>query len=143
MKKNLLAASTAALALAVAAPAFAQSAGDMTLGLGIGWVNPEGADGLGGQLDVKDDARPTRTFEYFVADNIGIEILAATPFEHDILVGGTSIGSTKHLPPTLSVNYHVPTNGSITPFFGAGINYTFFFNEKTTSTTTGAPPWTW
>ena len=131
MKKTLLAASAAAMALAIGAPAYAQSKGDMTLGLGIGWVNPPGADGIGGALDGKEDVRPTLTFEYFIADNIGLEILAATPFEHELVVGGSSIGTTKHLPPTISVNYHFPTGGKVTPFVGAGVNFTHFWDEPT------------
>lgn len=125
---------TLALALlttaALAAPAFAQSAGDMTLGFGIGYVNPKSDNGTlaGAKTTIDGNARPTITFEYFVRDNIGIELLAALPFNHHISLNGTEIGSTRHLPPTLSVNYHFPTGGKITPFVGAGLNYTAFFD---------------
>lgn len=115
----------------LAAPVHAQSAGDMTLGLGIGYVNPKSNNGIvaGGATTIDGNARPTITFEYFVRDNIGIEVLAALPFQHDISINGTNIGSTKHLPPTVSVNYHFPTNGPVTPFVGLGVNYTAFFDE--------------
>lgn len=136
MKYAPIAASlAAALALTAAIPASAQSAGDFTLGFGLGFVSPKDDNGslAGGALDtdVDDDVRPTITFEYFIRDNLGIEVLAATPFEHDIKLNGVAAGSTKHLPPTITLQYHVPTAGKVTPFFGAGINYTTFFTEKT------------
>ena len=127
---------TIALALlasaALAAPAFAQSAGEMTLGLGLGFVNPKSDNGTvaGGATVIDSNARPTVTFEYFIRDNLGVELLAALPFKHDISVGGAKAGVTKHLPPTLSLNYHFPTGGAITPFVGLGVNYTVFFEDR-------------
>lgn len=115
----------------LAAPAWAQSAGDMTLGFGVGYVNPKSDNGTvaGGATEIGDNTRPTFTFEYFIRDNIGIELLAALPFKHDIYVGGAKAGVTKHLPPTVSVNYHFPTGGAIKPFVGVGVNYTTFFED--------------
>lgn len=127
---------TLALALlasvALGAPAFAQSAGEMTLGLGLGFVNPKSDNGTvaGGATVIDSNARPTVTFEYFIRDNLGVELLAALPFKHDINVGGAKAGVTKHLPPTLSLNYHFPTGGAITPFVGLGVNYTVFFEDR-------------
>lgn len=122
-----------ALFTALAVPATGQSQGDWTLGVGVINVNPKSDNGTlaGAAVTIDDDTQLSLTGEYFIQDNLGIELLAATPFEHDISLGGTRIGSTKHLPPTLSLVYHVPTNSVITPFFGAGVNYTTFFKEKT------------
>ena len=127
---------TLALALISAAalttPALAQSAGDMTLGLGLGFVQPKDDNGIvaGGTTEIGSNTRPTITFEYFIRDNIGLEVLAALPFKHDIKIGGAKVGTTKHLPPTVSVNYHFPTGGALKPFVGAGINYTTFFEDR-------------
>jgi outer membrane protein len=129
---------TAALALTAAlvtlsGPAFAQSQGDWTLGLGIGNVNPKSDNGTlaGGAATVDSDTRPTITGEYFIRDNLGIELLAATPFEHEVSIAGIgTAGTVKHLPPTLSLNYHFPTNSAFKPFVGVGINYTTFFSES-------------
>lgn len=122
----------ALLALAAATPALAQSKGDWTIGLGLGYVQPKDDNGLlaGAATTIDEDLRPTLTVEYFAWDNIGIELLAATPFEHTATIAGVGTATTKHLPPTLSVVYHVPTAGKFTPFFGAGLNYTVFFSEK-------------
>ncbi|MDI9237476.1 OmpW family outer membrane protein [Lysobacter sp. LF1] len=136
MQKTLL---TGALALAlgaVAAPAFAQSAGDWTLGVGIHSVDPKSDNGklADGALkvDVDSDVKPTLTFEYFVRDNLGVEVIAAWPFEHDIAIDGLgTVGSTKQLPPTVSLQYHFNSKGKVSPFIGAGVNYTAFFSEDT------------
>lgn len=123
---------TAALAL-LSAPVLAQSQGDWTIGVGVGNVNPKSDNGTlaGLGADIDDDTSFIFTAEYFVRDNVGIELLAATPFEHDVSLDGVGgIGSTKHLPPTLSVNYHFPTQSAWKPFVGIGVNYTDFFEEK-------------
>ena len=133
MKKTLIPIAIA-LAFGAAAPAFAQSKGDWTLGVGVHQVNPKSDNGTlaGGTLplDIDSDVKPTITFEYFLRDNLGLEVLAALPFKHDIAVDGVgTVGSTKHLPPTVSLQYHFGT-GKVRPFIGAGVNYTRFFSTK-------------
>ncbi|WP_108861591.1 OmpW family protein [Ruegeria sp. Alg231-54] len=131
---NKLAAMTLSTALvAFAAPAFAQSQGDWTVGVGVGYLNPKSDNGtLAGQkAEIDSDTRPIFTAEYFIRDNLGIELLAATPFKHTVTLGGsTEAGTVKHLPPTLSLNYHFPTNSAWKPYVGAGLNYTIFFDEQ-------------
>src|SRR5690606_38308555 len=100
----------AALSLA-AVPAMAQSRGDWTVSAGVHQVAPKSNNGslAGGTLmvDVKRDIRPTVTGEYFIADKLGIEVLAALPFKHDIDIAGLGrVGSTRHLPPVVSLQYH-------------------------------------
>lgn len=128
-----LSALAATALLALTAPAFAQSQGDMTLGFGLGNVMPKSENGTlaGGAAEVDNDLRPTITFEYFIRDNIGIEVLAATPFEHEVKIDGIGkAGTVKHLPPTLSLQYHFPMGGAFKPFVGAGITYVTFFEEE-------------
>lgn len=122
-----------AASLALTAPAFAQSKGDWTLGVGLVNVNPKSDNGTvaGADADVEDDTALQFTAEYFLTDNIGIELLAASPFEHDINLSGVGFaGSAKQLPPTLSVKYHFTTQSNFKPFVGVGINYTTFFEES-------------
>jgi outer membrane protein len=126
----------------VAAPAFAQQAGEWTFGIGAHQVNPKSDNGslVNGTLDVEvgSNVRPTITAEYFIRDNLGIEVLAAWPFEHDISIAGLGrVGSTKHLPPTVSLQYHFG-NGTVKPFVGAGINYTLFMSEDTEGALAGS-----
>lgn len=141
MKK--ITAFTLATALAsAAAPALAQEQGDMTLGFGFASVMPADKTNttLAGNLSVDDNVRPTLTFEYFVADKIGVEVLAAWPFEHTVSHPALGdIVKTKHLPPTISVNYHFTNKSSVTPFVGVGVNYTTFWDDNAIGLLTGTP----
>ena len=134
----------AALALATS-PALAQSAGSWTFGIGAHQVAPKSDNGtltatpLGDlRMEVGNNARPTITAEYFIRDNLGLEVLAALPFQHDIAVAGVGkVGSTKHLPPTVSLQYHFG-QGKVKPFVGLGVNYTRFFSTKSEGPIAGA-----
>ncbi|WP_172332352.1 OmpW family protein [Mangrovicoccus sp. HB161399] len=131
MKHVMLPAALAAMAACGAGAAAAQSAGDITIGLGVGYVEPAGdnGDALDMDIDVSSSARPTLTLEYFVMDNLGIELLAATPFRHDVDLDGLGqVAAVSQLPPTLTLQYHIPTGTAFTPLFGIGINYTTFFD---------------
>ncbi|MGO3219507.1 OmpW/AlkL family protein [Psychrobacter celer] len=120
--------------------AFAVPAGTWTVAAGAHYVDPKSDNGTlnnGLSVDVDGDVRPTISGEYFVADNVGIELLAAIPFHHDITLtdanGNEVDAKTQHLPPTLSVQYHfdgdnLPMN--VKPFVGVGVNYTTFFKER-------------
>ncbi len=131
------------LALALAAgPAQALEAGDWLLRGGVHYVSPKSDNGslADGALDadVGGNARPSATLTYMATANLGIELLAAVPFEHDIKLNGAKAGSTRHLPPTLSLQYHFEPMGVWRPYVGAGLNYTAFFSEKSTGALEGA-----
>ena len=132
--KKITALTLAALMGSTAAPALAQQQGDMLLGLGLGWIEPDDGSNIaalgGNELGADGALSATVTFEYFVADRVGIELLASWPFTHDLELAGNEIGETKHLPPTLSLQYYFTNKSNITPFVGAGINYTYFFDEE-------------
>ncbi|MDP2716366.1 OmpW family protein [Rheinheimera sp.] len=76
------------------------------------------------------------TFDYRINPNWAVQLIAATPFSHDIKVKGSAIdglkvGKTKHLPPTLLAQYHfMPQHQTFDPFVGVGLNYTVFFDEQ-------------
>lgn len=120
--------------------AFAVPAGTWSIAAGAHAVVPKSDNGTlangAFSIDVDDDIRPTVSGEYFVANNIGVELLAAIPFHHDITLtnsaGDTIEGKTQHLPPTLSLQYHFDGYNlpmQVKPFVGVGVNYTTFFNE--------------
>ncbi|MBL3562277.1 OmpW/AlkL family protein [Rhodovulum sulfidophilum] len=129
MKTSLLAIALTATALAGSA-ADAQSKGDWTFGLGLGYVSPKSDNGTlaGAESHVGDNARPTLTFEYFFADNWGVEVLGALPFKHNINIDGVGKADTLQLPPVVSLQYHFVNSSTVTPFLGAGLNYTTFWD---------------
>ena len=124
--------------------AFAVPAGTWTVAAGAHYVDPKSDNGtvstaLGDfAVDVDGDVRPTISGEYFIADNVGVELLAAIPFHHDFDLNDAAgnpilTGKTQHLPPTLSLQYHFDgynTPMNVKPFVGVGVNYTTFFKEK-------------
>lgn len=138
---------TMALAAALAGGsvmAQAYEAGDFVLRVGAVTVDPDSSSqkiNLPGvpslQADVDDDTQVSIIPVYMFTDTVGIELLAASPFEHDIKLKGKGVdlpaGSTKHLPPTLSLQWY-PRGGKTgwQPYVGLGVNYTIFFDEDTT-----------
>lgn len=126
-----------AMGLAMGSASFsaqAIQAGDMFGRLTITNVKPnDDADAFSGAPavpEVDDDTKPGATFVYMYSDNIGFEVLAALPFQHDITAGGSKIGETKHLPPTFSVQYYFNPQTKVRPFVGLGLNYTTFFQTE-------------
>lgn len=96
-------------------------------------IGPVGGTGVG----VGNDTQLGLTGSYMVAPHWGVELLASTPFEHEITAKGLGgfgvekIGSVKHLPPTLSVQYYfAQPQAVVQPYVGLGVNYTIFFDEK-------------
>ncbi len=49
-----------------------------------------------------------------------------------------TIGDTKQLPPTISVQYHFLPDSNFRPYVGLGLNYTFFFDESTEGALSGS-----
>ena len=148
--KTLAAAAGAAAMLA--APAFAQDAwysadsnGDWLVRLrGLAVIPNEelSANGIpGADASIDTSFVPELDITYFFTPNLAAElILGTTP--HEVsgrgALAGADIGSVWLLPPTLTAQYHVTQLGEWTgsealskvkPYFGAGVNYTIFYNE--------------
>lgn len=143
MKKTLL---TIALLSCTSTVALANQTGDILVRGGLTMVSPDsgksavllsGADS-GLALSAGDDTQLGLNFVYFIDSNWAVELLAATPFDHDIKLhaGGatTLLADTKQLPPTLSALYYFDTGTALKPYVGVGINYTIFFDNSFTST---------
>jgi len=75
------------------------------------------------------------TVDYAFNDQWVLELIAATPFSHDVNgaggLAGNKIADIKQLPPSLVAQYHfLDTSYALRPFIGVGINYTAFFDEQ-------------
>jgi outer membrane protein len=112
----------------------AYQSGDVIVRAGVTSVQPN--DSVTGTLKtlnagVRSDAQLGLTATYMFSDKFGVELLAATPFKHKITANGSKIGETKQLPPTISLQYYPMEAGSAyQPYLGVGLNYTAFFDEK-------------
>ena len=121
------------LAMALPQLALADQAGDFFMRAGSATVRPtEGSDnvlGMGG-FDVSNNTQLGLTFTYMATDNIGVELLAATPFRHKVGLGATgTLATVRQLPPTLMAQYYFfDSQSKVRPYVGVGINYTTFFD---------------
>ena len=141
---------TAVALLGTAAQTQAHEAGDFIIRGGIANVAPDASssalilDGTAigrSEADVDDNTQIGLTFTYMLTSNWAIDVLASTPFTHDISaftgdlgLGTIDAGETTHLPPTVSLLYFpADSNSKFQPYFGAGFNYTLFFDEDVDS----------
>ncbi|MCA0913486.1 OmpW/AlkL family protein [Marinobacter nauticus] len=137
----------AAAVMAVAPAAQAFEAGDFVLRAGAVHVAPDdssdvitidGARPLGDQrVAVDSNSQLGIRATYMATSNLGIGVLGATPFKHNITAKGGALdgadaGETKHLPPTVTLQYFpLASSSAFQPYAGVGVNYTTFFEEKT------------
>lgn len=131
MKINVLALVVTALLPTIAS---AHQAGDFFTRAGAVTVRPTGGSdnvlGLG-EFDVSNNTQLGLTLTYMATDNIGVELLGATPFRHKVGLASTGTLATVHqLPPTLMAQWYFMGNTSKwQPYAGIGVNYTVFYDS--------------
>lgn len=129
-----------AISLGASGSALAVQQGDILVRAGVAHVAPTGESdeitAIAADAKVEADSGTSFgiNFTYMATNNVGVELLAAWPFNHDIDAKGSidalgTVGETDHLPPTVTVQWHFMPSNNIRPFVGAGINYTTFFDE--------------
>ena len=140
---------------AIATPVMAYEAGDWLVRGRIVNVNPHESSGLlsagtplaaiaGSGVTVDSDTIPELDITYMISPNWGAELILGYS-SHDVNASGTAstlnqVIDAKALPPTLTLQYHFTPNSNIRPYVGAGLNYTYFFDEEVTGPlTVGAP----
>ena len=143
-KKSLVSTLITGLLVLTSASVVAVEKGDWLVRFGAVNVNPNdsstGLTGVGptATVGVDGDTQAFANLSYMIKENVALELLAATPFSHDIVGTGAlsglgKVGETKQLPPTFSIQYHFTPKANVRPYVGAGINYTIFFSEKATN----------
>ena len=135
-----------------AALAFAGSAmaapGDISVRVGAAHVSPNDESGqvagfpAGSEVSVDSSTSLGISLTYMATENLGVGVLGAWPFKHDIEGAGAiasagKVAEVKHLPPTFTLQYHFSPDSAVRPFVGAGFNYTTFFSEETTGALAG------
>src|SRR5690554_2314167 len=132
----------AAAVMAVAPAAQAFEAGDFIVRAGVVHVAPDDSSesitvggaplvaGADAQAAVDSNSQLGLRATYMFTNHVGLGVLGATPFKHNIKGGGDlpgdlKLGETKHLPPTVTLQYF-PMNSSsaLQPYVGVGVNYT-------------------
>lgn len=88
--------------------------------------DPVGGAGASDRLTVNSRVIPDVDISYFFTPNLAAELVLTYPQKQDVSLDGNKIGSFKHLPPTLTLQYHFSPQSAFSPYIGAGINYTRF-----------------
>ncbi|MEX8496131.1 OmpW family protein [Sphaerotilus sp.] len=129
MSKKIGLALVALCALSAAPMASAQVAGDTLVRVRAVNIDPANKDTIP-TLDVSVSSKviPEVDFTYFISPNLSTELILTYPQKHDVSANGAAVGTLKHLPPTLTLQYRFNDLGlgAFTPYVGAGLNYTHF-----------------
>jgi len=141
---KLIVAISLALSTSVAVDSvMAHEAGDILLRGRIVSVSPNddsdnlflnGSDTGAEGVVVDADVIPELDFTYMLSPSFGVELILGYS-EHTITGAQThsnlgDVIETKVLPPTLIFQYHYDLSPGVHSYFGAGINYTHFFDEQ-------------
>lgn len=87
-------------------------------------ADPVGGVGASDRITVSDKTIPEFDVSYFFTPNLAAELVLTYPQKHDVYLDGANIGTFKHLPPSLLLQYHFTPDAPLKPYVGAGINYT-------------------
>lgn len=131
MKKSVLAIALCSLA-ALSSQAFAQQTQEGSWLVRVRAVNldtanksdPIGGTGASDRLTINSKVIPELDISYFFTPNWATELVLTYPQKQKVSLDGAQIGTFKHLPPTLTLQYHFTPEKNISPYVGAGINYT-------------------
>ena len=84
----------------------------------------------GAKVEINSKTFPEIDFAYNFTRNVSAELVLTYPQKHDVLLEGAKIGTVKHLPPTLLLQYQFLPGEKINPYVGAGLNYTRFMGAS-------------
>lgn len=134
MKVRIVAATLGALLFAASAGA-QQSEGKILVRVRALSLTPADKSDAIPSLNVPSDAItvskkifPEVDISYFFAKNFAAELVLTYPQQHDVKLSGTKIGTFKHLPPSLLIQYHFLPEGLVRPYVGVGGNLTLISN---------------
>lgn len=140
--RHLLAALLTAGTAAIATPSLAADPGNWIVRGRVIHVTPNDRSGevttlAGSGVGVGNDTAPELDITYLLRPNWGLELILGTT-QHDLTGKGTianlgKIGKTALLPPTLTLQYHFAPKADVRPYAGIGVNYSKFYNEKSTN----------
>ena len=86
--------------------------------------SPVGGVGAADTIKVSNKTIPELDITYFFTPHVAAELILTYPQKHQVSLDGAAIGSFKHLPPTLTAQYHFAPGATINPYVGVGVNYT-------------------
>ena len=141
MNKYIIAAAACAALASSAAMAQDFKAGDLLVRARAVRLSSDNGGSLGQgtatDLSINDKTIPEVDFTYFFDKNLAAELILTVPQRQDVSSGATKLGTLKHLPPTLTAQYHFDPVSGFKPYVGAGVNFTNFSSVEITHPTAG------
>jgi len=92
--------------------------------------DPVGGTGAADRIAVSSKTIPELDISYFFTPHVAAELVLTYPQKHDVYLDGKTIGTFKHLPPTLLAQYHFTPDEQFSPYLGLGLNWTTFSKNK-------------
>lgn len=82
-------------------------------------------------ISVSDRLIPEIDVAYAFTDTLSAELVLTIPQKHTVSLAGVGkLGSFKHLPPTLLMQYRALPGSNIRPYVGVGVNYTLIWDDN-------------
>jgi outer membrane protein len=122
MKKSLLALASLSM---LAGAAMAQQSPWLVRARAVN-LDMTNSDSTGLGLSVNNKTIPEFDISYFFTPNVAAELILTVPQKQTVHSTALSAdaGTFKHLPPTLTLQYHFTDFQGFKPYVGAGFNYT-------------------
>ena len=104
---------------------------------------------IGGGINISTSYVPELDFTYYLSKYFAAELILGTTHHKvnttasDLSALGITqptnvdLGKVWLLPPTLNLQYHIPSTSGFEPYIGAGVNYTIFYGVDHGSTVKG------
>lgn len=106
-----------------------------------GKSDPVGGVGASDRITVNNKWIPEVDVTYFFTRHIAAELMLTIPQKQDVYLDGNKIGSFRHLPPSLLLQYHFIPEGTWRPYVGAGINATRIYDAEIAGGTMSLDSW--
>ena len=122
MKKLIL---TTAVCALLSGAALAEQSPWMVRARAVG-LDMSNKDSTGLGLNVNNKTIPEIDISYFINKNVAVELILTVPQKQTVNSAAlaTDIGTFKHLPPVITLQYHFDNFAGFKPYVGAGLNYT-------------------
>jgi len=133
MKTNWIAPAAITAALIAAIPAAqAQDKGSFIVRARAVYLDSANKDSTGLGLTINNKWIPEVDISYFFTPNLAAELILTYPQKQTVHSDALAkdIGTFKHLPPTLTLQYHFTGINGFRPYVGAGVNYTNISDVK-------------
>ena len=80
---------------------------------------------------ITDKFIPEIDVAYAISDVLSAELVLTIPQKHGVdLTGAGHLGSFRHLPPTLLLQYHPNMGEDFRPYVGMGVNFTLIYDDE-------------